>query len=91
MAVTITELNQQTAKVLERIKQGESIDVTERGRPIARIVPITPGASALDDLVREGRALAATRPDVLLSHVPAAAPGATSLTETLARDRDEER
>ncbi|WP_349260667.1 type II toxin-antitoxin system prevent-host-death family antitoxin, partial [Actinocrinis sp.] len=35
--VTVSELNQQTARVLERVKNGEPITVTEYGRAIARI------------------------------------------------------
>jgi prevent-host-death family protein len=37
--VTRTELNQQTARVLARVQAGESVTVTDRGRPIARITP----------------------------------------------------
>lgn len=41
-SVTVSELNRQTAKVLERIKSGESPEVSEYGRPVARILPVTP-------------------------------------------------
>lgn len=37
--VTRTELNQQTARVLARVQAGESMTVTDRGRPIAHITP----------------------------------------------------
>lgn len=37
--VTRTELNQQTARVLARVQAGESVTVTDRGRPIAHITP----------------------------------------------------
>lgn len=37
--VPVRELNQNTAGVLARVKQGEHIDITERGAVIARIVP----------------------------------------------------
>lgn len=45
-------LNQETAKVLARVKKGEEITLTERGTVIARIVPASPGP--LDDLVSSG-------------------------------------
>jgi prevent-host-death family protein len=92
--VTVRELNQQTAKVLERIKAGESLEISEYGRPVARIVPATPttGVALLDNLIAQGRA------------VPAAAPGpipptpprdeqdqGLSLSATLAQMRDDER
>ena len=57
-SVTVSELNRQTAKVLERVKSGDSLEVTEYGRPIARIVPATTstGAPLLDRLIAQGRA-----------------------------------
>jgi antitoxin (DNA-binding transcriptional repressor) of toxin-antitoxin stability system len=42
-------------ELLAGVKAGEEILVTDRGRPIARIVPYLPGGSELDDLVRAGR------------------------------------
>lgn len=53
-SVGLRELRQQTSAVLKRVRDGESIDVTDHGHPIARIVPLRP--SALDQLVLEGRA-----------------------------------
>lgn len=38
--VTRTELNQQTARVLARVQEGEEVTVTDRGRPIARMSPV---------------------------------------------------
>jgi prevent-host-death family protein len=40
--VTVTELNQQTARVLELVKSGESLEITEYGRAVARLTPATP-------------------------------------------------
>lgn len=37
--VPVRELNQNTAKVLARVKRGEQIDITERGSVVARLVP----------------------------------------------------
>ena len=56
--ISIRTLNQETSKVLARVKAGEEVTVTERGTVIARITPVTPGP--LDDLVRAGRVLPAT-------------------------------
>jgi prevent-host-death family protein len=39
-SVGVRELRQQASRVLEIVKNGEVIVVTERGRPIAEIVPI---------------------------------------------------
>jgi prevent-host-death family protein len=38
-SVTVSELNRQTAKVLDRIKAGESLEISEHGRPVARLSP----------------------------------------------------
>jgi prevent-host-death family protein len=56
--IGVRELNQNTSQVLARVQHGETIEVTERGRPIARLVPIDGGLSLLDRLVAEGRAVA---------------------------------
>ncbi len=56
--VGIRELRQQASAVLKRVAGGEVIEVTDHGHPIARIVPLRPGA--LDQLVLEGRATEAT-------------------------------
>lgn len=90
-AVSVTELNQQTAKVLDRVKSGESLEVKEHGRAIARIVPVLANTSLMDRLVSEGRAIAATCTDALFAPVPPAPPNASSLTDALQEARDAER
>lgn len=51
--VSIRTLNQETSKVLARVKQGEEITLTDRGVVVARIVPAQPGP--LDGLISSGR------------------------------------
>ncbi len=60
----MSELNQQTAKVLERIKAGETLEISEYGKPIARLVPAvaTTGVPLLDQLIAQGRAVPAVAP-----------------------------
>jgi prevent-host-death family protein len=64
--VSIRTLNQETSKVLARVKRGEEITLTDRGEVIARIVPATAGP--LDALISTGRVQPAT------SHGPAPRP-----------------
>ena len=52
--VGIRELRQEASALLRRVVAGEAIDITDHGHPIARIVPLRPGA--LDQMVLEGRA-----------------------------------
>lgn len=56
-SVGIRELRQQASAVLRRVVRGETIEVTDHGHPVARIVPFRPGT--LDQLVLEGQATAA--------------------------------
>ena len=60
----LRDLRHHTSEVLARVRHGETIDVTEHGRLIARIVPAgerepTP---VLTRLVSSGRATLAERP-----------------------------
>lgn len=81
-------LNQDTAGVLARVQRGEVFEVTNRGRPIARIVPV--GAEELTDLVATGVALAPTIRDPFAMPVAAAVSGSEA-GDLLAELRDEER
>ena len=57
--VGIRELRQNATAVLRRVAAGEVVEVTARGRAVARIVPMHE-ASRLEQLQAEGRASAAT-------------------------------
>lgn len=60
MVVGVAELRQRLAHYLELAAAGEEIVVTDRGRPIARLVAATT-ASKLDELVAAGLAHRPTR------------------------------
>ena len=92
--VTVSELNQQTARVLERIKAGETLEISEYGKPVARLVPAMPttGVPLLDQLIAQGRAIPAAAP----GPIPPTPPrdeheDGVSLTDTLAQMRADER
>jgi prevent-host-death family protein len=57
--VGVRELRNSLSRWLDRVKQGEEIVVTERGRPVARLSPASAGF-ALDDLVARGVAIPPT-------------------------------
>jgi prevent-host-death family protein len=86
--IPIRRLNQDTAGVLARVEQGEIIEITNRGNPIARIVPIT--ADPMAELVAAGLVL----PPSLAGPIPvppeAAEPGADA-GQLISALRDEER
>ena len=90
-AVGLRELRHHTSEVLARVRHGETIDVTDHGRLIARIVPVgerepTP---ILARLVASGRATLARRPGYRPHMRPG--DGTDGLSRTLAALRDEER
>ncbi len=93
-SVTVSELNRQTAKVLERVKAGESVEISEYGRPVARLTPAAPttGAPLLDRLIAQGRAIPASN----LGPIPPTPARdendeGVSLAAVLAQARDDER
>jgi prevent-host-death family protein len=90
-SVGLRDLRHHTSEVLARVRHGETIDVTEHGRLIARIVPVgdrqpTP---VLARLVESGRAALARRP----GYRPPMRPGdgTDRLSGELVALRDEER
>ena len=51
--VTHREMRNQSGEILRRVADGETIEVTNNGRPAALIVP--PGGDALTDLLSRGQ------------------------------------
>jgi prevent-host-death family protein len=86
--IPIRTLNQDTAGVLARVERGEVVEITNRGRPIARIVPVV--EDALGDLVAAGSVLPATVTGPIPMPHLAAAPDSES-GALLSALRDEER
>jgi prevent-host-death family protein len=91
--VTVTELNQQTTAVLRRVKAGESLPITERGRVVAFLTPppaTVTGNAAIDRWIAEGRILPQTIPGSLLDLLDPAAPtDGFSLADQVIAERDE--
>jgi prevent-host-death family protein len=93
-SVTVSELNRQTAKVLDRVKAGESLEISEYGQPVARLLPAAPttGSPMLDRLIAQGRAIPATNLGPIPPTPPrGTAPQGVSLSAALAEMRDDER
>jgi prevent-host-death family protein len=89
-AIGIRELRQQASRYLRDVQQGETIEVTDRGQPVARLVPV-PQDRGLEDLAVSGR-LALARGDALdLGRPLAPVAGAALPSETLAEIRLDER
>ena len=87
--VGIRDLRQNASAVLRRVAEGEIVEVTDRGRAVARIVPMHE-ASRLEQLQAEGRASGATKDLLDVKPVPRTAKG-PSLSKILADMRADER
>jgi prevent-host-death family protein len=53
-AIGIRELRQNASRYLRDVERGETIEVTDRGRPVARLIPVAHGGG-IDDLAASGR------------------------------------
>jgi prevent-host-death family protein len=89
-AIGIRELRQHASRYLRQVEAGETIEVTDRGRPVARLVPVANG-EGLEALGANGR-LEPARADLLDLGPPLdGAPGEPAPSEALARARADER
>jgi prevent-host-death family protein len=88
--IGVRDLNQNTSQVLARVSGGETIEITDRGRPVARLVPLNDESTALDRLVLSGRATAPTGTGPVPVPPLLGDPGVNASDE-LAAMRDEER
>jgi prevent-host-death family protein len=89
-SVGIRALQQNASAVVARVESGESIDITDHGRPVARLVPI-PSGSAIEALRTAGRVREATRPLELIIRPPKRPKGKPALSKALADMRADER
>lgn len=86
-SIGVRELRQHASRWLARVAAGESFEITERGRPIASLVPLA--GSDWDRLVNAGAVVSGT--GRLRDFDPARAVDGPALSELLAADRDDER
>ncbi len=89
MQVGLREANQQFSKLMQRVRAGEEVVLTERGKPFARIVPIrqTRQEDVIRQLVKEGFLRPAERPGIMPDFKPRRIRG-VPITKTLREDRD---
>jgi len=87
--VGIRELRQNPGKAIQRVKDGETVIITERGKPVAQLAP--PPGSRVEELTVAGILLPAQRPETPLPPLKKPPPGAPTFAEVLAQMRDEER
>jgi prevent-host-death family protein len=83
--IGVRELRQNLSRALERVRRGETLEVTRNGQPLARIVPVS-YPTKLDQLIAEGKARPALRPMDLTRPLPKAT-GPMTASEALQEDR----
>lgn len=89
-SIGIREIRQQASRYLREVESGATIQVTDRGRPIARLIPVGE-VGILEDLVASAR-LTRARGDLFELGDPLdPRPGRRLPSETLARVRSGER
>lgn len=89
--IGVRELRQHASRYLEQVKRGETVEVTERGTLVARIVPPTPAESELERLIAEGYVVPARRSRGTLPRPSPARPGRPDSRTVLAEEREERR
>lgn len=91
--VGVRELRQNLSVYLDRVKAGETLEVTEHGQPVAQLGPRpAKPSSIIDQLIAEGRITPAKRSHKDIPPPPSIQdPTGRTLTETLLEMRDEER
>ncbi|MGH2401437.1 MAG: type II toxin-antitoxin system Phd/YefM family antitoxin [Candidatus Limnocylindria bacterium] len=87
--VGIRELRQNASEYVRRAEAGETIEVTDRGRPVARLAPLPEAASILDRLIAEGKATRATRDWRTLPPPAPPEPGARPLSDIVDEMRED--
>lgn len=71
--VGVRELRQNLSVYLERVVAGEVLQVTDRGRPVAMLVPLSQATTTVERLVASGRAIPAKH-DLLALGLPPGRP-----------------
>ncbi|HEY7043423.1 MAG TPA: type II toxin-antitoxin system prevent-host-death family antitoxin [Nocardioidaceae bacterium] len=52
--IGIRELRQHASRWIKRVEQGESFEVTDRGRPVAVLAPVPSSESPVERMLRSG-------------------------------------
>jgi len=91
--VGVRELRQNLSVYLDRVKEGETLEVTEHGHPVALLGPApVPRASALERLIAEGRATPPSRSldELLAEPLIEVPPGMQRASDALRESREAE-
>lgn len=87
--IGVRELRQHATRYLARVKAGETVEVTERGRLIALLVPPSPDSTARERLIASGQLVPGVRPFQLPQPAPrpSGAPPTSAVLDDLRAER----
>jgi prevent-host-death family protein len=91
--IGVRELRQHASRYLARVRAGETIEVTDRGRPVARLVPVPERTRTLQDLIDAGIVIPAEREPIdwaTWKPLPSR-PGERPASEHVLEEREEDR
>ena len=88
-SVGVRDLRQNASKVLDAVKAGAIIEITEHGVPVARLAPIK--RSLYEEYIESGLIKPAENPDWRPTKNPVKITGSKTSTEVLMEMRAEER
>lgn len=88
-SVGVRELRQNLSVYLRRVRAGESLEVTERGRPVALLTPLPERSSLRARLIAEGSLIPARGDIAYLGPPLPSRSGEMSLSEALEEQREE--
>ena len=94
MEISVREMKNNLSKYIKRAQAGEEVVITDRGRPVARLVSVTrPESLSVEDAVARLRASPLVRPGKGgkpkgAKHPIAWKPGEKTLSDLLLEDRE---
>jgi prevent-host-death family protein len=88
--VGVRKLRQQASELLRRVEAGETIEITDRGRPVALLSPV-PGGSPYEQMLASGEIERATTDSDDFPEPLELGPGVELPSAALARLREHER
>jgi prevent-host-death family protein len=87
LRIGVRELRQNASRYLARVKAGETVEVTERGILVARLVPLQSSESARDRLVAAGKLIPASGPRHFPRPMRVEGPSTAEVLDELREDR----
>jgi prevent-host-death family protein len=90
LTVGIRELRQRASELLRQVERGETIQITDRGRPVALLSPLPPG-NVYQQLVAEGELVRANNDELDWPEPLPLVTGVESASAALERLRADER